>query len=623
MADPNLAAAFKAVKFGETEHSPEKDRLYQQLVDGFEISGATLPAEKRGRFITISKRLTQLTEAFSKNINEDNPVVSMNEDDFAGLPDKFKETFDLKPDQDGVYAVPCNEATAPMVLRFARKAEVRKKFQIALYSIGGEKNVDILEEALALRHELAQLRASDRRPRALAANAPVFYADYAIEPRLAKSKARVLDLLNTMRTALEPKLFSEMGEMLTLKQAAAQKNEDVLITEEVEAFHKDGTIVFQPWDLFYYVDLLKNARMKAKELPQDVQSFGDYVSIDSIIAGTFKIYSTLFGITFNEIPLADYPESHWDLSSNGELRLSLFEVRDTKTSQVLGYFYLDAYPRANKYSHFAVSGIVTGGTDAAGKYHLPLCVLMGNFKKRSDHEDVKTFFHEFGHVMDHTLNRSPYYTLVGTPRDFVEAPSQMMENWTWTKAGLDQLAHTPIPADLLQTIIASREVQEGAWFWSRQIFYATVDIALHSTVPDEHGQIDIDAIWRDLFNKSCKYKAPDAIQYASFGHLIAGYSAGYYGYIWSRAYSQDMFTRFKGADENSVPNLFNAKVGGEYRRFILETGDSQDEEKSVTEFLGRPFNTDAFFEDLGIAEKKPQSSRPNDGGDGHRKGQKG
>jgi thimet oligopeptidase len=306
------------------------------------------------------------------------------------------------------------------------------------------------------------------------------------------------------------------------------------------------------------------------------------------------IYSKLLGVTFT--PGAD---DAW-VKAPAVLH---YTVSDTATGRFIGDTYFDLYPRDGKYDHFANFGILPNRRLENGTIRAPMATIVGNWPLPApgkpallSHDDVETFFHEFGHNMAAMLAVAPYETLSGGFRqDFVEAPSQMLENWVWNPAILKEISSrwdtsAPIPDDLAQKIIAARYVDQS-YLYTRQAFYAILDMTYHTSGP----KVDTTKVWAQLQGRTTPIPfIPGTIPQASFGHLMGGYDAGYYGYLWSKVYAQDLFTRF------ATQGLENPAAGMAYRQDILAPASTYEPDQEVRRFLGRPMSPDAFYKDLGL-----------------------
>jgi thimet oligopeptidase len=318
----------------------------------------------------------------------------------------------------------------------------------------------------------------------------------------------------------------------------------------------------------------------------------------------FRIYQRIFGLKFQQIeaPYKWVPD------------LQLYAVEDAATGEPLGLFYLDMFPREGKYNHFAEFSIIDGKLLADGKYQRPTVALICNFPSPSNgkpplmaHDDVVTIFHEFGHAMHSILTRAKYGRFSGTsvPGDFVEAPSQMLENWAWDKDVLDSFAadyrdpSKKIPADILDKMKAAKLATEGTYY-RRQISFGLADLALHTKI--HAGNEDQTVPLANQVEAEAFYpEPPDTAFVAYFGHLM-GYDAGYYGYAWADAIAADMATVFEQAPDR----FFDRAAGQRLRHEIYEQGGSRDVEISIEKFLGRPQSIQPFLKKLGINGDMPE-----------------
>jgi thimet oligopeptidase len=337
----------------------------------------------------------------------------------------------------------------------------------------------------------------------------------------------------------------------------------------------------------YYLNLREN-----KEFKVDHSKLQEYFPLQVVIEGTFKIYQLLLGLEFQEI--VDKPSYH------DELRL--FKVIDNLTKEVVGHFYTDLHPRDGKYGHAAVFEIRTGSRKAN---QLPVCMMVCNFTKPTadqpsllTHDEVETFFHEFGHVMHQICTKASYYKFGGTnvERDFVEAPSQMLENWVWNKESLKLLSShykdgSSIDEKLLDDLIKTKNASSGC-FNMRQIMFSKMDQHFHTSEKSNTAEI-YKKFTEDYMQ--LQLESDDLNMNASFEHLVGGYESQYYSYLWSEVYSADMFeTRF------NKEGILNPKTGSDYRKCILEPGGSLDAYQMVTNFLGREPNEEAFLKSKGV-----------------------
>jgi thimet oligopeptidase len=316
----------------------------------------------------------------------------------------------------------------------------------------------------------------------------------------------------------------------------------------------------------------------------------EYFEVRAVEQGIMEIASALYNVSFKPV---EAPVWHPDVRP--------FDVLNPDQT-VLGRVYLDLYPRDGKFKHAAVFGLREAFTHPDGSRQLPVAALVCNFPKPGDapalltHSDVTTFFHEFGHLLHHTFSQSRYASFAGTnvARDFVEAPSQMFEEWAWQRETLDRFArhhqtNAPLPDALLTALHRSRTFGEGIRN-ERQLFLAALDQAYHTGEPG----LDTTRVMEDMHAEYSPFaRVPDTTFQGTFGHLV-GYDAAYYGYQWARSLSFDLLTRF------TSEGMMNTKVAQEYRTAILEPGGSIDETQMVTTFLGRPPNAEAYKTFLGF-----------------------
>jgi thimet oligopeptidase len=309
----------------------------------------------------------------------------------------------------------------------------------------------------------------------------------------------------------------------------------------------------------------------------------------------FEVYSQILGVRYVQITDADV----WSPD------VKLYQIENISDGAVVGYFYADLVPRQGKYGHAAAFPLISGRVLPTGSYSKPVAAMVANFAPPAggkpsllSHDEVETLFHEFGHIMHQTLTKAPYASLSGSAvaQDFVEAPSQMLEGWAWNQEILEKVSghyldHSrKLPTALLQQMIAAKDFNSG-YYYTRQLMLATLDMTYHTATGPVDTAATYDQIYRDMLGIE---PVAGGRFSASFGHLMGGYDAGYYGYLWSEVYAADMFTRFEHG------GLLNAEIGGDYRRAILESGSMTDALSLLRQFLGREPNSEAFFRKLGI-----------------------
>jgi len=317
--------------------------------------------------------------------------------------------------------------------------------------------------------------------------------------------------------------------------------------------------------------------------------------------GMFNVYQLIFGLKFERVD----PPVKWCND------LELYAVSDSETGEPLGLFYLDMFPRDGKYNHFAQFGIIEGKRLPGGQYQRPTVALVCNFPPSAEghpsllaHQELETLFHEFGHAMHSILTRAQFGRFSGTsvPRDFVEAPSQMLENWVWDKRVLDSFAADyrdstrTFPMETLAKMKRAKLATSGVYY-RRQLAFALMDLRLHTQVRKGGGQ-DALKLSNEALSDVFLPSAPDTAFACYFGHLM-GYDAGYYGYAWAESIAADMATMF----EKSPHGFYDTKAGRRLREEIYAVGDSRDATVSIEKFLGRKQSTEPFLQKVGIGRK--------------------
>ena len=409
-------------------------------------------------------------------------------------------------------------------------------------------------------------------------------ADFETETKMSKNAATVAEFYAKLRPVVRRKAEKDWAELLEAKR------QDL----------GDPGAEFYPCDFSYYYEKIKNDKYEV-----DSQKVQEYLPLENVMQGLFEITQNLYGIEYRE--LTEFAIERGTPLWHDDVRL--FEVWDTSTGVQLGEFYIDLHPRDNKYSHAAQWGLVQHKVWEDGTVQLPVAALVCNFTKPTadkpslmTHNEAETFFHEFGHCLHTILSTAHFAGFAGTSveRDFVEAPSQMFEEWVWTPETLRLFArhyktNEPMPDELIEGMIAAKNLQSGIKT-EGQIFLGMVDQAYHT---DEDGVVDTTQVAYDVHDLTRMYPhTPGTHFQSSFGHLT-GYQAGYYGYIWSLVYAQDMFQRFKEL------GMLNPEAGAYYRDRVLSKGGTEDSLDLVRDYLGREPSMDAFLESLGLDATPP------------------
>ena len=516
-------------------------RLLEKTVEDFRRAGVDRDDATRARLAVINERLTELGQEFGRNIRDDVRTVRVTPDRLAGLPPDW---LDAHPaDAQGLVTVTTDYPDAVPVRMFAHDAAVRHDVTVAFLSRGWPQNGPLLDEMFALRHELATL---------------VGYADWAsydADVKMIKKGSAIPEFIDRIADAAE---------------GPARRDLDVLL-ERYRQDVPDGTAITAA-DATYYEELVRKERLEV-----DAQQVRTYFDAGRVRQGLLDVTGRLFGLRY--VPVPDAPVWHEEVAA--------YDVFPRAAdAEPLGRIYLDLHPREGKYKHAAQFTLADG---VAGR-QLAEGALVCNFSRGlMEHDHVVTLFHEFGHLVHHVLGGRAEWTRfagVATEWDFVEAPSQMLEEWAWDADVLASFATNaagePIPADLVRRMRRAHDFGKG-YRARTQMFYAAMSYWFHTDRP-----ADLTTAMRELQERYSPFPWIEGTHmFASFGHL-GGYSSAYYTYMWSQVIAKDLFSAFDPAD------LFDAEVAGRYRDRVLAPGGSRDAADLVADFLDRPYTFDAY-----------------------------
>lgn len=539
-----------------------KKRYLDETVRGFERNGFALSKEKRVELKAIQDKLSELGIAFNNNIASSNDFLIVEEKDMDGCPEDFKKA---RKQEDGTYKIDMSYPSYSGFMKAATSEPTRKALYMKYNNRAVDKNLDVLNEMISYRQKMATLLGYKT------------FAQYQVEERMAKKPSNVWDFENKTLEKVKAKAQKDYQELLATKRN----------------YLKDNSVqVVNTWESSFYNNILLKEKY---QLDQDLVK--EYFEVDHVIDGLFQIAQHLFDVKFVQIKDA----SVWQKD------VRAFEVR--QNDKVIGRFFLDLHPRANKYNHAACFNMIRGKATANG-YQIPTATLVCNFPQATADQpglmyhslgsaSVETFFHEFGHVLHNMLTTSELYSYAGTgvARDFVEAPSQIFENWAWNYDAVKMFAKhyktgEVLPKDLFDKMVAAKNVGSGIGA-AYQIYYGMLDMTLHDGF-DPNGKETTTDVVKRLQNKITPFQYVDGTHFqAAFGHLN-GYAAGYYGYLWAEVYAADMFSIF---EKNGI---MDQKTGKKYRDIILAKGGTEDPLELVKQFLGREPNQDAFLRSLGL-----------------------
>jgi thimet oligopeptidase len=569
--------AIKAFADIQPKLSGEDEKLFKETLRDYRRAGLELPPEKRKEVEQMRKELAKLGTDFETNIANTKAPVVFTKSELDGLPESFFASPGVKTGDDA-YTVMANVTWQFITVEENAKSEAtRKKLYVIHDSLAKDANVRLLNQMLMLRNKIA-LRLGYKS-----------WDDFQTEIKMAKSGAGAKSYIDNLVTGIQPKFAAEVSEMQKMKAADT----------------KDPNAKIGVWDWRYYQNQLNKQKYAV-----DKEALRAFFPFQKVLDGMFKIYQDIFGLKFEKVN----PTSKWVDD------LELYVVTDSATGEPLGLFYLDNFPREGKFNHFAMFEVVGGKLLPDGKYQRPTVALVCNFPPPTadkpsllSHSDVETLFHEFGHALHGIVTRAKYARFAGThvPGDFVEAPSQMLQNWTWDKKVLDAFAADyrdpakKIPAEIIKKMNDAKLATAGV-FYRRQFAFASLDLALHDVHP-ENEPYDSVAISNPILEKVFLPIDPSTTFVSYFGHLN-GYDAGYYGYAWADAIAADMATVFEKAKDG----YFDKQAGLRLRREIYEPGDSRDATASIEKFLGRKQSVEPFLKKIGIGpqDKKKAPAGP-------------
>ena len=538
-----LYAQFKAV----TPRDAVEKKLRKDVMERFEDTGVALAPAQQLRMQAIFKRLEELSQEFARNVRDNTTKLSFTPDEAKGLPEAYLAR--VKRDDKGNLLLGFESPDYVPFMEYADDDAARRRYQSAYVNRGTPQNPPLLQEAMALRAELAGLFGLPN------------FAAHVIQRRMAKTPAAVLTFLSEVQSAVAA---LEKKELEDLRQFKAHNLKMPLAEMKIER-----------WDVGYWQQKLKKERYSV-----DQNALRKYFPSDAALQWSMHISSTLYGVHFKKVTV---PVWHDDVQ--------YYDVFDTKSAKRIGGIYLDPYPREGKYGHAAAFGI--RGVSTLEK-RTPISILVTNFDRNGlSSDELETMVHEFGHVLHGVLSNTRYVSQAGTrvERDFVEAPSQMYEEWARRKESLALLSNfcaTPCPTvddALLSRLTAAHNFGRGIRY-GRQLLYASFDMALHTGQGGDPLEI-----WNRMEAATPLGHVPDTNFPGQFGHLMGGYAAGYYGYMWSEVLALDMLSRYEG-------RLMNPATGMRYRQAILARGGEQSGADMVRQFLGREPNSKAFFDEI-------------------------
>ena len=536
-------------------------RLLSKWLERFERAGMALSEKDAEAYAKLNTaRLNKITR-YNVNLNNYKDELVVGREELDGLGETYINR--LERTKDGKYIVTLKYPDYNPFMSSAKSEKARKALQEKFARRGGKENVKLLEDTVELRRKQAALLGFKR------------YPDYVLPVRMAKNYETLEAFLKNLQKEVTPLAQDEMKAYLKLKEETTGQQADEMTA----------------WNLPYWSN-----QYKKKYYQVDDDKIKEYFPADKVISGMFEVFGNLFGITFTQ---ADLPVWHPEVV--------VYQIKDKKTGELISNFYLDLFPRDGKYTHAATWSFVDRFELPDGQMQTPSVVIAANFTPAGkgtpsllEHSEVETLFHEFGHVLQMSMATSKYATLTGdnVAWDYIEAHSQLLENWAWQPQVLKKIsAHyktgEALPDGLISSLVKSKNVGVAVAFL-RQNFLGQYDLALHTAAK----RVDSTKLYAQMMhNISGIPMTKGTYPQASFGHIMSltdPYDVGYYVYAWSLVIAQDIFSRFE--DEG----LFNAELGAKLRKYIYTPGTVYDENEMVEKFLGRPYNDKAFLKSLGI-----------------------
>lgn len=551
--------------------SIEDARLLDETYRAFQESGATLSAEDKEKYRALSTELSLLSLQFDQNALKDQNRFEMlltDEKDIAGLPESIREAAAHLAKEKGKegWLFTLDAPSYVPFMRYADSRALREKMYRAYMSTGNKgdeyDNKEIIRKLVNGRLALAQLMGYPN------------YAAFELSHKMAKNTDNVYKLLNQLLDAYKPVAINEYNAVQGFAMGMEQQNMQVM-----------------PWDWSYYSEKLKDLRFKVND-----EMTRPYFQLENVKKGVFGLATQLYGLTFKEnkkIPVYDK-------------EVQAYEVYDAE-GNFKAVLYTDFFPREGKQSGAWMNGIRSQYRDAKGKDVRPQIIIVMNFTRPTDtkpslltFDEVETLLHEFGHALHGICANGTYASLSGTSvyQDFVELPSQIMENWLTEKEYLDQIAvhyqtGEKIPQELVQKLIDASNFNTG-YACCRQVSFGLLDMAWHTITEPFEG--DVVAFEKKAWAPAAIVpEVPEACMSTSFGHLFAGgYAAGYYGYKWAEVLDADAFSVFK------EKGIFNKEVAKSFYDNILSKGGTEDPAVLYKRFRGQDPTIDALLIRNGI-----------------------
>ena len=544
---------FEAISAIDVTNSDEKTAAFvQRKLRDFRLRGVDKDEDARRRILALDEEITALGQAFDRNIAEDVRNITVESaEDLAGLPEDWIAAH--PPGEDGKIRITTDYPDYIPFLRYAARDDLRRALSFEFQNRGYPMNEVVLKDLIEKRWEIARLQGFDH------------WADQSTADKMIGNATAAAEFVEAGSSGSEKRALADYADLL----------------ERLRQIEPDAKSV-ELWQSSWLADKIRKEKFGLSS-----DELRPYFNYDRVRDGILELTSDMYGVEFRRRESAETWHEEveaWELLDDGE---------------VIGRFYLDMHPRDNKYKHAAHFYYKAGLKDRL----VPESALVCNFPGRAgesgvmEKDQVETFLHEFGHLMHYLFRyHQPWLGISQPERDFIEAPSMMLEEWIYDPETLQRFAHNDdgqaIPTKLVEKMRNARNFGEGLSV-HRQMFLAAISLNFYNRDP---ASFEVGELFRELEARYSIFKYEDGTHmYNGFGHLN-GYSAFYYTYMWSLAIASDMFTRFQ--DEG----LRNSAVSHDYRRKVLEVGGSKPASEFVSDFLGRPYNFDAFEKRLNSAD---------------------
>jgi Zn-dependent oligopeptidase len=534
---------------------PEEIKYIEKLMRDFKRDGLHLDDQDYENIKSMKLEIVSLCSEFGKNINDVDTSFVFSKMELDGVPDYW---FTDDKIVEGGYKVTLKYPDYIPIMEYAKNEEIRKKLFIAFHSRCKDTNVNILNRIIQLRYNIVKLLGYQT------------HADFRTEISVVKTAENAKNFLENMNELFTP-IYKKDETNLT--HFAKHFGENPLKKDNLDN-----------WDTGYYKRLYIE-----KECNFNMEKLREYFLFQNVVDGIMSIYQNLLGLKFEKVET----DNKWDSE------VTYYKVSDASTLEILGHFFMDLYPREGKFSHAAVFNFMSGANmkKISGDQRRECIVAMVcNFPKDGciSFNEVKTFFHEFGHVMHQICGKQKLmeFNSFNVETDFLEVPSQFFENWVYTHKCL-HLLNQDIPNNLIDKLVLSKKCLSSTHY-KRQLLFGLFDLEIHNMkLEDSDATIDLQKVWYDLEEKVFGSRSNiELYQFASFGHLTSGYDAAYYGYLRAETIAVNLFYKMFTPE-----TVLDSARGIKYRKEVLEIGSTLDGLDIVNKYLGEEPNDKYFIED--------------------------